>query len=58
MAVWGSDFRFHNASLQFENMTKLVNYINHHPELGIHIRYSTVSEYFDYLHSLDLTWPR
>ena len=66
MALWGCDvshqeeccnllqFRFHNASWQFGNMTLLLKYINVHPELGVKIRYATVEEYFDYLYNTKL----
>eukprot|EP01102_Stenamoeba_stenopodia_P016404 TRINITY_DN5735_c0_g1_i1.p1 TRINITY_DN5735_c0_g1~~TRINITY_DN5735_c0_g1_i1.p1 ORF type:complete len:722 (-),score=108.19 TRINITY_DN5735_c0_g1_i1:1110-3275(-) len=57
LAVWGNDFRFPNASVQFGNMSQLVNYINENPSLGVKIRYSTLAEYFDYLYALNWTWP-
>eukprot|EP01116_Phalansterium_solitarium_P019430 TRINITY_DN5407_c0_g1_i1.p1 TRINITY_DN5407_c0_g1~~TRINITY_DN5407_c0_g1_i1.p1 ORF type:complete len:801 (-),score=286.01 TRINITY_DN5407_c0_g1_i1:107-2509(-) len=58
MAVWGSDFRFKNASYNFGNMTLLINYINANPSLfGLHIQYATLADYFDTLHAMDLKWP-
>jgi hypothetical protein len=43
----GGDFRFQNASLQFDNMDRLVAYIHLHPERygNATLRYSTVREY-------------
>lgn len=47
---WGSDFRFVNAEGQYSNMDKLVDYVNAHPELGVRVKYSTLSRYFAALH--------
>jgi alpha-mannosidase II len=43
----GGDFLFQNASLQFDNMDRLVAYIHLHPERygNTTLRYSTVREY-------------
>jgi len=50
---FGQDFRFLNASFQFENMDKIVSYINSNPDRyrelhgrEISIRYSTMHDYF------------
>jgi alpha-mannosidase/alpha-mannosidase II/lysosomal alpha-mannosidase len=44
---WGGDYRWQNASLYFNNMTKIVNYINSNTkQYGATIQYSTPSEYF------------
>jgi hypothetical protein len=53
LAAWGSDFQFSNAGLWFEQMDLLLTEINAHPEkYSSHIRYATLSEYFDHLHSV------
>ena len=43
----GGDFRFQNASLQFKNMERIVEYINSNPERygGDRVQFSTVREY-------------
>eukprot|EP00002_Diphylleia_rotans_P014778 TRINITY_DN2875_c0_g1_i2.p1 TRINITY_DN2875_c0_g1~~TRINITY_DN2875_c0_g1_i2.p1 ORF type:complete len:605 (+),score=131.51 TRINITY_DN2875_c0_g1_i2:58-1872(+) len=49
---FGDDFKFVNAEAQFENMDKIISYINspensHRKEFrGITIKYSTLNEYF------------
>ncbi|KAF2069784.1 hypothetical protein CYY_008891 [Polysphondylium violaceum] len=44
---FGNDFRFQNATLEFTNMDKLIDYINSNSSWGINIQYSTLSQYFD-----------
>jgi len=46
---FGGDFRFQNASWQFQNMDMIVEYANAHPEryAGTTLRYTTVEEYYD-----------
>ncbi|GAM26922.1 hypothetical protein SAMD00019534_100970 [Acytostelium subglobosum LB1] len=45
---FGNDFRFQNASLEFDNMDKLIAYINENVETyGVNIKYATLSEYFE-----------
>ncbi|KAG2373613.1 hypothetical protein C9374_011902 [Naegleria lovaniensis] len=44
---FGNDFRFQKANLMWDNMDKLISYINSNfNRFQIHIRYSTLSEYF------------
>ena len=41
----------------FENMDKVVNYVNNHSaEYGVKLRYATVGEYFQALHNTNHTW--
>ena len=55
LAVWGSDFQFTNAGLWFQQMDLLIAEINGNVEkYNAKIRYTTLSEYFDHLHSLQL----
>lgn len=51
MGVWGTDFKFANATVQFSNMSLVIQYLNEHPELNVTLKYSTLSEYFDALYS-------
>ena len=65
LVPFGQDFRFQNASLQFDNMGKIVNfiaankkrYVEKHGR-NVSIRYSTLAEYFDDLHHRKLKFPR
>eukprot|EP01080_Neovahlkampfia_damariscottae_P000310 gene310-6724_t len=43
---FGNDFAFKDASIQFNNMDKLINEISNNDTYGINIQYSTLSEYF------------
>ena len=48
---FGGDFRFQNAKLQFENMEKIMQYVNDHPERfdNATLRFSTVNEYMNHI---------
>ncbi|KAN0006982.1 hypothetical protein ACTFIU_005175 [Dictyostelium citrinum] len=50
---FGNDFRFQNASIEFENMDKLIEYINSNSSWGITIQYATLNEYFEKLESIE-----
>lgn len=50
MWPWGHDFQFVDAHRMFDEMDKLLNYINSHSEFNVHVKYATPSEYFDALH--------
>ena len=43
----GNDFGFKNASRNFENLDKLIDYWNSHPEENVTARYSTPSEFLE-----------
>ncbi|XP_051894984.1 epididymis-specific alpha-mannosidase isoform X2 [Pristis pectinata] len=54
---WGCDKQFFNASVQFENMDPLMDYVNQHrDEFGVTVQYATLSEYFQAVHNANLTW--
>uniref|UniRef100_A0A3Q2QTG9 Alpha-mannosidase n=1 Tax=Fundulus heteroclitus TaxID=8078 RepID=A0A3Q2QTG9_FUNHE len=54
---WGCDKQFYNSSVQFRNMDPLMTYINQNSkELGVTVRYATLSEYFQAVHQSNLTW--
>ncbi|XP_067850428.1 epididymis-specific alpha-mannosidase isoform X1 [Heptranchias perlo] len=54
---WGCDKQFFNASVQFENMDPLMEYINQHrDEFGVTVQYATLSEYIQAVHNANLTW--
>ncbi|XP_022080688.1 epididymis-specific alpha-mannosidase-like isoform X2 [Acanthaster planci] len=54
---WGCDKQFFNATIQFENMDKLVAYINQNAKsLGVQVQYATLGEYFQAVHQTNLSW--
>ena len=58
LAVWGSDYRFMNASLMYGNMKKIHAEVNAHPQkYGMRIRFTTLAQYADHLNSLRLKFP-
>ncbi|KAK5583106.1 hypothetical protein RB653_004696 [Dictyostelium firmibasis] len=50
---FGNDFRFQNASLEFDNMDKLIEYINSNQSWGVTIQYATLNQYFEQLESIE-----
>ena len=65
LVPFGQDFRFQNASLQFDNMDAIVSFVNRNKKRytekhgrDVSIRYSTLADYFDGLHDEKLTFPR
>jgi hypothetical protein len=50
---WGDDFKFRNSQTQWSQMDQIVDYINSN-NLGVKIRYSTLSEYF---HAVSIAQP-
>ncbi|XP_028614068.1 epididymis-specific alpha-mannosidase isoform X3 [Grammomys surdaster] len=54
---WGCDKQFFNASVQFDNMDPLLEYINNHSaQFGISVQYATLNDYFQALHASNMTW--
>lgn len=53
----GCDKQFFNASVQFDNMDPLLEYINNHSaQFGISVQYATLNDYFQALHVSNMTW--
>ena len=42
--------------MNFKNMDKMMLYMDAHPELGIHLFYSTPRQYLFAVQSLNLSW--
>ena len=57
MWPWGHDFMFVDAHKMFDNMDKLLDYINSHPEYKVRVRYGTPTEYFQALHDEQVRFP-
>ncbi|GAB1289597.1 Epididymis-specific alpha-mannosidase [Apodemus speciosus] len=54
---WGCDKQFFNASVQFDNMDPLMEYINNRTaQFGISVQYATLNDYFQALHDSNVTW--
>tara|TARA_R110002050_G_scaffold116839_2_gene233339 strand:- start:1330 stop:3462 length:2133 start_codon:yes stop_codon:yes gene_type:complete len=54
----GNDFRYQNATKQFENYDKLIKIINENQHLfNVTVHYSTLSQYFESLSELSTSWP-
>ena len=59
MLPWGSDFTFSNAKLNFDQMDKIISYVNEYckGKKNITLKYSTPSEYVQALRDSKLKWP-
>ncbi|XP_041492518.1 epididymis-specific alpha-mannosidase isoform X2 [Microtus oregoni] len=54
---WGCDKQFFNASVQFDNMDPLLEYVNNRTaQYGVSVRYATLRDYFQALHAFNMTW--
>ena len=42
---WGCDYQFQNAALMYNATDWLIDTINAHPEWGVHVQYTTPTEY-------------
>ena len=49
---------WHNASVQYGNMSALIAAVNANASYGLHLRWATVAEYFDALHAAVPAFPR
>jgi lysosomal alpha-mannosidase len=56
--LFGSDFRYQNAFQNYENMDKMIDYMNENYGEKYIFKYSTPSEYIDAINSIeDQVWP-
>jgi len=57
LVLWGDDFQYSNANLNFKNIDKIIKYINNnYDKYGINAKYSTPSLYLEAVNSYDLEW--
>jgi hypothetical protein len=55
---FGCDFAHWWSTWMFYNMDQIMNYINNNSATyGVQVKYATLGEYFDAVHSANLTWP-
>ena len=58
LVPFGNDFAFVNASLDFQNMEKIVNYINSKRDtFGLIVQFSTLNDYFSNVLSSKADFP-
>ncbi|XP_028919425.1 LOW QUALITY PROTEIN: epididymis-specific alpha-mannosidase [Ornithorhynchus anatinus] len=55
---WGCDKQFFNASVQYSNMDRLLDYINERAErFGVTVQYATLGDYFRAVFQRKVVWP-
>ncbi|KAH3763717.1 lysosomal alpha-mannosidase [Pelomyxa schiedti] len=58
LMLFGHDFAFQNAAVEFGNMTMIVDWINkHESDYNLTVVYSTPSDYFNTIHSTQVEFP-
>ena len=55
--VFGDDFKFVNALWYYEDLDKMINYMNENYSEKYHFKYSTPSDYIDALQKHNVEWP-
>lgn len=55
--LFGMDFNYMNAFQNYENMDRMIAYMNDNYADKYHFKYSTPGEYVDSINALDHTWP-
>jgi hypothetical protein len=54
---FGGDSEHFNAVKDFDNMDKVLAYINANSSFGVTVKYAVLSEFFDALAAENITWP-
>ena len=54
---WGCDFTFAAAGLNYDQMDKLIQYVNKYNTNNITLMYSTPSQYIDAVKKENIKWP-
>ena len=55
--TWGCDFTHHNAFVAYENMDKLIDYVNANSEkFGVRVQYSVFSDYIKAINKYERKW--
>ena len=60
LVPFGSDFQYTNASINYENMDRLMAYMNtpeNQARYGMRLQYSTPTTYMKTLHAKAASWP-
>jgi len=53
----GCDFAWLNAQADYEQMTRIIEYINEHNTANLFLKLSTPSEYVDSVKKQNIKWP-
>ncbi|PRP89017.1 hypothetical protein PROFUN_02295 [Planoprotostelium fungivorum] len=53
---FGDDFTHTNAPADYDNMDRLMDYINARPDYGVTLKYAVLSDYINAVNALNLTW--
>lgn len=54
---WGCDYQYQNAALMFRSTDMIIDTINAHPEWGVHVQYTTATEYMLTLQATGVPLP-
>jgi len=54
---WGCDYQFQNADLVYTSTDWVIDTINAHPEWGVHVQYTTATEYLKAIQKADVPLP-
>ena len=57
LITWGCDFTFLSAPIAYDNMDKLIKYVNdHEDEYGVHVHYAVFSDYIKAVNQHKKQW--
>ena len=56
MLVFGYDFSFETAKINYKNLDRLINYVNEHNADKYFLKYSTPAIYIDAISKLNISW--
>ena len=57
LITWGCDFTFLSAPVSYDNMDKLIKYVNANEErFGVHVQYAVFSDYIKAVHQHKKQW--
>jgi hypothetical protein len=57
LVLMGCDFQYIDSAHHYQNMDRLISYINSNFGGQYHAQYSTPSDYVKAVHSYDIAWP-
>ena len=57
LITWGCDFNFLSAPVSYDNMDKLIKYVNDNEDrFGVHVQYAVFSDYIKAVHAHKRVW--
>ena len=57
MIPMGCDFAYQNAKEEFENLERIISYVNAHNHANMQFKLSTPSEFMEALKAENIEWP-